>query len=262
MPFADYSSFEDCVRSNSDKRDAEAYCAVIKRQTEGKLDYSEEELLALKDTLDLNQTEFMKALVLLEDKLDPDEISVGDWVSWQWDGTTVRGKVTGGAKEERTASGNTLVGEEGVADVFEIEEWDDETESMGSRVVKPASSLSEAEKPASFDSKAELTEEERTPPETAQDNAQTALDARDDVGGDCGTDTGWARANQLASGEPLSEDTIERMAQFNRHRDNSEMDDDEGRADCGWQMWKSWGGDEGIDWAIRMSDRMDEIDTE
>lgn len=87
-----------------------------------------------------------------------------------------------------------------------------------------------------------------------------ALDARDDVGGDCGTDTGWRRARQLAEGEVLSVDTIERMAQFNRHRDNSEMSDDEGRADCGWQMWKAWGGDEGVDWAIRMSERLDEID--
>lgn len=36
MPFADYANFEDCVRKNRDKKDPEAYCAVIKRQVEGK----------------------------------------------------------------------------------------------------------------------------------------------------------------------------------------------------------------------------------
>ena len=34
-PFADYESFEDCVAKNQDKKDPEAYCAEIKRKTEG-----------------------------------------------------------------------------------------------------------------------------------------------------------------------------------------------------------------------------------
>ena len=36
MPFAEYSSFEDCVKKNSDKADPEAYCAEIQRKVEGK----------------------------------------------------------------------------------------------------------------------------------------------------------------------------------------------------------------------------------
>jgi phage portal protein BeeE len=96
-------------------------------------------------------------------------------------------------------------------------------------------------------------------PEAASENAQMALDARDDTDNpnDCGTDTGWARANQLADGEALSRETVGRMAAFDRHRQNSEMDDDEGRADCGWMMWKAWGGDEGVDWAM---DKLDELE--
>jgi len=35
-PFADYSSFADCVSKNKDKDDPEAYCATIMRNTEGK----------------------------------------------------------------------------------------------------------------------------------------------------------------------------------------------------------------------------------
>jgi len=96
-------------------------------------------------------------------------------------------------------------------------------------------------------------------PEAASENAQMALDARDDTDNpnDCGTDTGWARANQLANGEAISRETVGRMAAFDRHRQNSEMSDDEGRADCGWMMWNAWGGDEGVDWAI---DKLDELE--
>jgi peroxiredoxin Q/BCP len=35
-PFADYDGWDDCVESNQDKRDPQAYCAAIKRRTEGK----------------------------------------------------------------------------------------------------------------------------------------------------------------------------------------------------------------------------------
>jgi hypothetical protein len=98
-----------------------------------------------------------------------------------------------------------------------------------------------------------------TPPQAAQENAQQALDARDDTGNpkDCGTRTGWKRANQLASGESLSEDTIQRIANFGRHESNSDQGD-EGRENCGWMMWKAWGGDEAIlTWA---PNKLDEIE--
>ena len=97
-------------------------------------------------------------------------------------------------------------------------------------------------------------------PEAAKENAQMALDAKEETDNpnDCGTDVGWKRANQLASGESLSRDTIAKMSAFNRHRSNSDMDDDEGRADCGWMMWKAWGGDEGVDWAQKKLDQIEE----
>jgi hypothetical protein len=99
-------------------------------------------------------------------------------------------------------------------------------------------------------------------PEAAVENAQMALDAREDTGdpNDCGTDTGWARANQLADREPVSEETVRRMAAFRRHQDNAEMDDEEGRADCGWMMWKAWGGEEGVSWAERKVEEFDDED--
>ena len=38
MPFAGYDDFDDCVRSNSDKRDPAGYCAEIQRRSESKGD--------------------------------------------------------------------------------------------------------------------------------------------------------------------------------------------------------------------------------
>jgi hypothetical protein len=96
-------------------------------------------------------------------------------------------------------------------------------------------------------------------PEAAKENAQMALDAREETGdpNDCGRREGWMRANQLADGEAISRDTVGRMASFARHEDNSDMSDEEGRADCGWMMFKAWGGDEGIEWA---QDKLDELE--
>lgn len=104
------------------------------------------------------------------------------------------------------------------------------------------------------------------PPKAAQENAQKALDWRDEHGRDeveGGTRVGWIRANQLAKGQELSPDIVDRMAQFNRHRQNSEIADEyEGEPwkDKGYLAWNLWGGDEGVDWAIGMAEKMDERD--
>ena len=86
-------------------------------------------------------------------------------------------------------------------------------------------------------------------PKQATENAKIALRYAEENGwGDCGTAVGKARANQLANGEPISEDTISRMASFERHRQNSQKELGDG---CGRLMWLAWGGDEGIEWAQR-----------
>jgi hypothetical protein len=86
-------------------------------------------------------------------------------------------------------------------------------------------------------------------PKQAQENAQIALRWAEENGwGNCGTPVGKQRANQLAKGEPISEETIARMAAFERHRQNSDKELGDG---CGRLMWLAWGGDEGIEWAQR-----------
>ena len=86
-------------------------------------------------------------------------------------------------------------------------------------------------------------------PKAASENAKVALRWAEENGwGSCGTPVGKARANQLANGEPISEETISRMASFERHRQSSQRELGEG---CGRLMWLAWGGDEGIEWAQR-----------
>jgi len=104
-----------------------------------------------------------------------------------------------------------------------------------------------------------------TPPQNAQSNAQKVLDWRDEYGDDVKgmTRTGWVRANQLAEGEELSPNIVKRMAQFNRHRKNSGVAEEyrgEPWKDAGHVAWLGWGGDDGIDWALRMSDRIQSIE--
>jgi len=84
-------------------------------------------------------------------------------------------------------------------------------------------------------------------PEGAKNNAKRALDWAEKNGwGSCGTAVGKARANQLAKGEPISEETIARMASFARHAQNKDVPYSEG---CGGLMWDAWGGTSGIEWA-------------
>ena len=70
---------------------------------------------------------------------------------------------------------------------------------------------------------------------------------------DCGTRTGWSRANQLCGRRNISIETIARMASFKRHQQNKDVPYDKG---CGGIMWDAWGGDVGVEWAIRKMERI------
>jgi len=91
-------------------------------------------------------------------------------------------------------------------------------------------------------------------PKQATENAKRALNYKEENGSSCGTDVGWTRARQLASRESLSRDTIARMASFKRHQQHKDVPYDEG---CGGIMWDAWGGDAGVNWAIRKLKQID-----
>lgn len=108
-----------------------------------------------------------------------------------------------------------------------------------------------------FEGNTELAESYTDYPEGAKNNAKRALEWADKNGwGDCGTPVGKARANQLANGEPISRDTIARMAAFRRHEQNKETPYSEG---CGKLMWDAWGGDAGISWAENKLKEIDKV---
>ena len=87
-------------------------------------------------------------------------------------------------------------------------------------------------------------------PDSVKGNAQAVLKYVDENGwGSCGTDVGKQRANQLAKGEPISEDTIRRMYSYlSRHE--VDLESSKGYGDgCGKLMYDSWGGKSALSWA-------------
>jgi hypothetical protein len=100
-----------------------------------------------------------------------------------------------------------------------------------------------------WDIKTEFAETYNDYPKAAAENAKIALRWAEENGwGECGTPVGKIRANQLSNNEPISEETIAKMASFARHKQNSQKELGDG---CGRLMWLAWGGDEGIEWASR-----------
>jgi hypothetical protein len=99
-------------------------------------------------------------------------------------------------------------------------------------------------------------------PQSAVNNAKLALKWRDEHGRDevkGGTEVGWTRANQLANKEKLSVKTINRMSAFNRHRKNSKVAPEFKETpwkDRGYIAWLIWGGDSGIDWAMKKAEEL------
>ena len=92
-------------------------------------------------------------------------------------------------------------------------------------------------------------------PQSATNNAKKALEwAKKNGWGSCGTAVGKQRANQLAKREPLTRDTIARMASFKRHQQNKDVPYSEG---CGGLMWDAWGGTSGVEWAINKLKKLD-----
>ena len=98
------------------------------------------------------------------------------------------------------------------------------------------------------------------PPQGVQDAAQRALDwIAEGLAGDGFTDVGRARASQLANGEPVSRETIGRMANyFGRHASDRDAEGfnsgEEGYPTPGRVAWDAWGGDPGRTWSTGIID--------
>ena len=99
-------------------------------------------------------------------------------------------------------------------------------------------------------------------PDAAVENAERGLELRREHGRG-GTQVGVTRAGQLANGERLSPDTVDRMVSFfARHEQNRPENPDPNDPSNGWIAWLLWGGDEARRWAESVVDRMDAADEE
>jgi hypothetical protein len=89
-------------------------------------------------------------------------------------------------------------------------------------------------------------------PQGVKDAAERAVKWADENGwGSCGTQVGKTRASQLASGDPISVDTLKRMYSYlSRHKvdlESSKTYED----GCGKLMYDSWGGEAALTWSER-----------
>ena len=87
-------------------------------------------------------------------------------------------------------------------------------------------------------------------PDSVKNNAKAVLKYVEENGwGDCGTEVGKIRANQLAKGEAISLDTVKRMYSYlSRHE--VDLESSKGYGDgCGKLMYDSWGGKSALSWA-------------
>ena len=98
-------------------------------------------------------------------------------------------------------------------------------------------------------------------PQGATNNARRMLEWREKYGRDVvkgGTRVGWERANQLASRESLSLDTVKRINSFlARHEENAKISEEyknEPWRDNGYVAYNLCGGKSMVSWARRISD--------
>ena len=90
-------------------------------------------------------------------------------------------------------------------------------------------------------------------------NARKAIKFKEDgKANGAGTNVGWTRAHQLASGESLSLDTVKRMYSFfSRHEVDKKGKDwgSQANPSNGYIMWLAWGGDAGFSWSRAIVNR-------
>ena len=105
-------------------------------------------------------------------------------------------------------------------------------------------------------------EETYVVPQYIADNAQKALDAKEEHDFDFGTPVGWKRARQLANRENISLDTVKRMYSFlKRHEKNADIPEGkEWYEDAGYTMILAWGGLEAMSWCEKIILKANEIE--
>jgi hypothetical protein len=84
-------------------------------------------------------------------------------------------------------------------------------------------------------------------PDAVKNNAKRGIELNENQGNKCATQTGKVRAQQLANGEPISEETIKRMYSYLSRAE--EYYDPNSTTECGTISYLLWGGKAGLRWA-------------
>jgi hypothetical protein len=81
-----------------------------------------------------------------------------------------------------------------------------------------------------------------------KNNAQKGIELNKRNGNKCATQTGKVRAQQLAKGEPISVETIQRMYSY-LSRAETFYDNADSQNDCGYISFLLWGGKSALSWS-------------
>jgi len=84
-------------------------------------------------------------------------------------------------------------------------------------------------------------------PDAVKNNAKRGIELNEKNGNKCATQTGKVRAQQLANGEPVSLETVKRMASYLSRA--AEYYDEGDTSACGTISYLLWGGKAGLRWA-------------
>jgi len=84
-------------------------------------------------------------------------------------------------------------------------------------------------------------------PDAVKNNAKRGIELNENQDNKCATQTGKVRAQQLANGEPISEETIKRMYSYLSRA--GEYYDPNSTTECGTISYLLWGGKAGLRWA-------------
>jgi len=85
-------------------------------------------------------------------------------------------------------------------------------------------------------------------PESVRNNASRGIKLNEENGNKCATQVGKVRAQQLAQGEPISEETIKRMYSY-LSRAETYYDSSDDNTDCGYISFLLWGGKSALSWS-------------
>lgn len=95
-------------------------------------------------------------------------------------------------------------------------------------------------------------------PDGVKNNAKKGIELNENQGNKCATQTGKVRAQQLASGEALSLDTIKRMYSY-LSRAEGDYDENDSTA-CGTISFLLWGGKAALGWSRNKLRELGEIE--